>query len=144
MGTANSLKVSLAEFTQLPQNLAARGFIPNQQIFNEVKQSLFHKATHKYILRVSYFSFNSSAVPLSGNIEEMASNILSEGNLRGVWLSFSVKEAKYLENKQTKKNISAPFLLQGGIQRKGYFTKNPNLKKKLRFLFLNYRQLKLH
>lgn len=37
----------------------------------------------------SYFSFSSSAVPLSGNIEEMASKILSEGNFRGGQLSLS-------------------------------------------------------
>lgn len=67
-----------------------------------------HSNTRQEIL--SYFSFNSSAVPLSGNIEEMASNILSEGNFRGGWLSFSVKEAKNLENK--KNYISAPLLLQ--------------------------------
>lgn len=37
----------------------------------------------------SYFSFSSSAVPLSGNIEEMASKILSEGNFRGGQLYLS-------------------------------------------------------
>lgn len=37
----------------------------------------------------SYFSFSSSAVPLSGNIEEMASKILSEGNFRGGQVSLS-------------------------------------------------------
>lgn len=40
----------------------------------------------------SYFSFSSSAVPLSGNIEEMASKILSEGNFRGGQLSLSKHE----------------------------------------------------
>lgn len=37
----------------------------------------------------SYFSLSSSAVPLSGNMEEMASKILSEGNFRGGRLSLS-------------------------------------------------------
>lgn len=40
----------------------------------------------------SYFSFSSSAVPLSGNIEEMASKILSEGNFRGGRLPLSKQE----------------------------------------------------
>lgn len=39
---------------------------------------------------ISYFSLSSSAVPLSGNIEEMASKILSEGNFRGGRLSLSI------------------------------------------------------
>lgn len=49
----------------------------------------------------SYFSFSSSAVPLSGNIEEIASKILSEGNFRGGRLSLSKQG-----NAKGKKNES--------------------------------------
>lgn len=48
-----------------------------------------------------YFSFSSSAVPLSGNIEEIASKILSEGNFRGGRLSLSKQG-----NEKGKKNES--------------------------------------
>ena len=60
-------------------------------------------ATHSKAVSKSkpYFSFSSSAVPLSGNIEEIASKILSEGNFRGGRLSLSKQG-----NEKGKKNES--------------------------------------
>lgn len=57
----------------------------------------------------SYFSLSSSAVPLSGNIEEMASKILSEGNFRGGRLSLSIVGNKKGE-KDERKQVFRSFI----------------------------------
>lgn len=69
----------------------------------------------------SYFSFSSSAVPLSGNIEEMASKILSEGNFRGGRLSLSVSGNKKGKKDERKASLSILHFLHTTTSNKANF-----------------------